>query len=393
MKTPPECQVKTAQIRQDLLTVFNAAVSAVNGANCVADYLSRHPLSESKKISLLSIGKAAESMALGVVAILGDRIRNGLIITKTGHLTNQLDQRFTCLESSHPVPDLQSLFAGKKLQSFCAKIEPGNELIVCISGGASSLVEVLRPEIDLEQLQFLNHEVLATGQNIYEINQKRQQLSKIKAGGLAKLLIGHKVLALYLSDVKGDDTATIGSGLLDSGNQVDRHPEITHAIVANIEMAKNAANAKARQLDYATCVHQQFFTTEAATIAKDFVNTAIKYKKILHIWGGESVVRLPQNPGKGGRNQHLALAALIKIAQHKQVTLLAAGTDGNDGTTDVAGAIVDSDTLYKTRIQNLNPEKYLQQANANAFFQATGDLVKTGPTNTNVMDLVLAYCR
>ena len=393
-------------IREDLLAIFSAAVNAVKGANCVSSYLSKNPPFEVGKISLISIGKAAESMAQGVVDSFGARVEEGLVISKDGHFSDLLDARFVCIESSHPIPDQQSLNAGNALLSFCADIDPANNLVVCISGGASSLVEVLMPGFGLEQLQQLNREALASGQAIHQINQKRKQISRIKAGGLAKILANHKILALYISDVKGDDPAIIGSGMLAPESKsknmsesiypdtlVSDHylPDIKHIIVANIDMAKQAASEKAKHLGYETCLHQQFFEGEVEDIAGYFVNTAVKLRKIIHIWGGESVVSLPQNSGKGGRNQQLALAMAIKITRHTAVTVLSAGTDGSDGVTDAAGAMVDVKTLERAKTHQLEPDKYLQQANANVFFQATGDLIKTGPTNTNVMDIVLAY--
>jgi len=402
-----------ASIRNDLLEIFQAAIASVNGRTVMFNALSSARISE--PVAVISVGKAAVDMALGVQDVCGDQIQKGLVITKQGHINDApyLSENFTVLESEHPVPGQKSLIAGNALLDFCYGLEDISKVIVCISGGASSLVEVLPPGLMLQDIQDLTESLLASGLDIQRINAVRRKLSEIKGGRLATRLLGRDVLAFYISDVPEDDVAVIGSGLLAAkqepasalGNDLFQLPHmpaqlspdfpvfenIIHRIVANLDQAKLAAAKAAKNLGYEVNVHEEFLDQSVEITAKNIVDFMKHATSGIHIWGGETVVELPEHPGRGGRNQHLALHMAKEIQGRLDLIMLAAGTDGTDGVTDDAGALVDGSTVERGERNGRDIDNDLQQANSNAFLEASGDLITTGPTGTNVMDLLIAY--
>lgn len=398
------------QIRLHLLECFKAGFHAVQGRTSVSDALKG---GLNGQWHLIAIGKASASMAQGAVDVLGDQLLSGLVISKTGHFENsELDGRFQCLEAEHPVPGEGTLAAGEALLGYCSQIPEGAQVLCCISGGASSLVEALPEGMSLEKLQQVNQYLLGIGLDIGAMNTVRQSLSRIKAGRLADLLKGRIVKALYISDVPGDDIPTIGSGPLAAPlgeglseingglgeilGDVDCVPpasgeesHVEHTIVASLDLAKAAAEACAKSLGYPVHVHPEFLEGEAATAAVDIASTLKASEPGVHIWGGETVVMLPDEPGRGGRNQHFALAAADCLAGDDTVVLLVAGTDGSDGPTQDAGGLVDGGTLGRGELAGLDVADHLRNADAGTYLEACGDLVNTGPTGTNVMDLVI----
>lgn len=402
------------EARQHLLECFSAGVLAVQGRPSVYQALAKGKAGELLgNWHLIGVGKAAASMAQGAIDALGDRIVSGLVISKTGHFEGvDLGSRFTCMEAEHPVPGEGTLSAGAALLEYCESLPAGAQVLCCISGGASSLVEALPEGMSLSQLQALNNYLLGTGLDISSMNRIRQSLSRIKAGRLADHLSEHKVTALYISDVPGDDIPTIGSGplappLVQSDvtypEQVKKvlgdihpvpsasvsHSHVSHRIVASLGIAKDAASKKAKELGYEVFVHTDFLEGEAGTTAVGIAGALKDSKPGIHIWGGETVVMLPDAPGRGGRNQHFALAAAQVLESDDSLVLLAAGTDGSDGPTQDAGGLVDSGTLQRGRNEGLNALVCLEKADSGSFLEAAGDLLNTGPTGTNVMDLVI----
>jgi glycerate 2-kinase len=398
--------------RQLLLSVFHHALSAVRGRPCVRAALAEAGSSD-VSWRVIAIGKAAASMTLGALDALGARITDALIVTRSGHVEAELAalDRVLCLESAHPTPDARSLAAGAAVLDRIASTRPRTRLLFLISGGASSLVEVLRPGVSLDALVEVNRWALASGLDIKGVNALRKRLSHIKGGGLLARLAGRDALALYISDVPGDEPQLIGSGLLCASTAeplpgglpawllnlvsardipaVHDSAHVEHRIVASLADAVARARAFALSQGFRTRAAPDRFAGEASELASRFCHELALSEAQLHIWGGESIVRLPAAPGAGGRNQHLALAAARLLVAHDELMLLAAGTDGSDGTTDDAGALVDSETIERGTVGGFDADDCLARADSAAFLEASGDLLHTGPTGTNVGDLVL----
>jgi hydroxypyruvate reductase len=252
--------------------------------------------------------------------------------------------------------------------------------------------------------------LLASGLPIGEINRVRGALSRIKGGRLTKLLKGRRADLLLMSDVPGDTPADIGSGLLIPQAprtlpelpaeyallpfQKDAEaasPEVRAEIVASNSMAREAIAAAARGAGLEARTHTSLPAAEAAACGEAVAGFLRSAPSGVHVWGGETTVKLPPHPGQGGRNQQLALAAARGIAGSGDILLLSAGSDGSDGATDDAGALVDGETLSRGEDGGFDAADCLKRADAAAFLEASGDLIHTGPTGTNVMDLIIGY--
>lgn len=403
----------TADPRQQLLKIFLAAVAAVGGRARVSSYLRAHP--PVGPVYLIAFGKAAGAMAHGAHEALGDRILSGLVITKHG---SDESLPWPVLESGHPMPDETSLKAGARLIEFAKSIPQDAQVLVLLSGGASALVEALPAGLGLTQLRELSRWLLGAGLDIHAMNAIRKRLSLLKGGRLAQLLYPHKVLCLAISDVSGDDPRSIGSGPLVAEPGADTPqlsagaPEwlrtalqqapplprpddacfrnVEFQIVARLDDAKRAAAEAAQKFGHEVKVHAEFIGGDAvetgARLAHELLESGAG---VVHIWGGETTVRLPPHPGRGGRNQSLALSAALTLRGHTGFWFLAAGTDGTDGPTEDAGALVDGETVARGKIHGLDADAALAKADAGTFLEASGDLIHTGPTGTNVMDLIL----
>lgn len=402
--------------RHNLLTVLHAALAAVNGRKVVREYLQAHPVQGN--VCLIAVGKAAAAMTRGAFDALGDRIVRGLVITKSGHCDTHLLGALPvmCVEAGHPLPDERSLKAGATLVEFLQSAPPDARLLFLISGGASSLVEVLPLGLGLEELHRANAWLLASGLDIGRINRVRKSLSCIKGGRLAAYLRGRPALALLISDVPGDDPSMIGSGMLGPagsprglddidlpdwlvawtrlappapvvGDPVFRG--VQTKIVARLADARRAAASHARGLGYEVFLPEEFVAGDAAEAGRRLAREVAGSVPGLCIWGGETTVKLPPDPGRGGRNQSLALAAALEVAGRQDVLLAALGTDGTDGPTEDAGALVDGGTVSRMRLDGLDAARCLAAADAGTCLEASGDLIHTGPTGTNVMDLII----
>ncbi|MFL6605903.1 MAG: glycerate kinase [Steroidobacteraceae bacterium] len=371
--------------RRLLLELFEAGLDRVSGRLSVARALS----ASSGPVWIAAIGKAASAMALGAHDVLDGSIERTLLITKDGHVAPQIQtlRNVEIHESSHPVPDKRSLAAGQGLLKWLRELPRSVEPLFLVSGGASSLVEVLEDGVTFEQLGKLNAEGLASGIPIAELNERRSKLSRIKGGGVARLLGERPARALFISDVPGDDPAVIGSGLL--GPARDYQDRIERIIVASLDHAVEGACAAAEKLGLDVRRPPSRFDDDAARLAVRFTHELHLNPAQVCVWGGESTVRLPANPGRGGRNQHLALAAARLLAGQPHMMLLAAGTDGTDGVTDDAGAIVDSETCARLALAEMDADDCMRRADSGTALAASGDLIHTGPTGTNVGDLVI----
>jgi hydroxypyruvate reductase len=327
-------------------------------------------------------------MVLGAHDALGSSIERALVITKDGHAPPQLGAiaGVEIHESAHPMPDERSLAAGARLLRWVEELPANVDPLFLISGGSSSLVEVLEPGTSITDLERLTAEGLAGGIAIGELNARRARRSLIKGGRLTARLNGRRARALFISDVPGDDPAVIGSGLFGPATEGDR---VERTVVASIDHAVESVVAAALEkgLDAEPA---------ARRFEGDVMRLAVRFSHELHlstvevrVWGGESTVQLPEHPGRGGRNQHLGLAAARLIAGHPELLLLAAGTDGTDGVTEDAGALVDAETCSRLTLSGIDPDVHLQRADSGTALVASGDLVHTGPTGTNVGDLVI----
>ena len=376
--------------RELLLRLLQAGLERVDGRRCVRERLESADAARSllAPVWLAAIGKAAPAMALGARDVLGARITHSLIITRDGHAPPELrGAGVELLASSHPVPDARSLAAGARLIEWIDALPPSAQPLFLISGGASSLVEVLREGLTLADLESFTARELSAGTAIGELNARRSALSQIKGGRLTARLKGRPAWALFVSDVPGDDPAVIGSGLL--GPASAGPDRVRREIIASVDAAVAAAAAAARALGLKVHTAARRFEDDALRLAARFAHELRLSDCQACVWGGESTVQLPPQPGRGGRNQHLALAVARLIAGQTDLMLLAAGTDGTDGVTEDAGGLVDADSCARVALGGLDVDRCLRCADSGTALEAAGDLVHTGPTGTNVGDLVI----
>jgi glycerate 2-kinase len=371
--------------RQTLLELLDAALRAVDGRDCVARALRRFGR---RRCALFAVGKAASAMARGALEALGEDVASALVITKDGHGDASLgrDPRVTLMLSAHPVPDERSLAAGAALEAAVRGLHPDVFPVFLVSGGSSSLVESLRPGFSLDALRELNERGLAAGWDIARLNRERSAASRLKGGGISRLLAGREALALFVSDVPGDDPDVIGSGLLGAAGEADR---VERVVVANVDVAVCAVvdAAAARGLTLAAGARR--FAEDAIDVAGVFVDALRGTPADGLVWGGESTVTLSSPHGRGGRNTHLALAAARTLRASERLTILAAGTDGTDGPTEDAGALVDAGTIERAEIAGVDVERAFSEFDSGTALEGAGDLVHTGPTGTNVGDLLI----
>lgn len=398
--------------RSWLLGLYRHALSAVDGARCVRQHLLDQPFQG--PVNAVAIGKAAESMLAGAAEAVGEALGRALLITRRGHVRGRPPVGTEVIEAGHPVPDENSLLAGQRLQAFLATGPADVQWLFLISGGASSLVEAPVTGVTLADLQRLNHWLLASGLPIAQMNTLRRRLSRIKGGRLCEHLRGRPTRALLISDVPGDDPAIIGSGLLfpsveepvpgqaglpdwlrdllaRTGGLETVLPVATvrAEIVAGLDQALDAAAAAARATGLPVYRADSRLDGDAERTGYALANALSRGNPGVYLWGGETTVRLPEHPGQGGRCQHLALAAATALAGQRDIALLAAGTDGSDGPGDAAGACVDGQTVARGTAEGLDARAALARADAGRFLAASGDLIDTGPTGTNVTDVVI----
>jgi glycerate 2-kinase len=432
--------------RTHLQTIFRAAIDAVDARAAVERCIAidgtdvtvcERKLPRDARLEILAIGKAAASMAAGVAArVPSDRIRTGLVVTKDGHAVGHELAPFEVLEAGHPVPDARGEAAGRRVLKRLEDTDPNDVVLILLSGGASALVSLPPPGVTIADLALTNKLLMESGADITELNAVRKHLSQISGGRLAQRAEASRFVVLAVSDVAGDRLDVIGSGpcapdpsryadaveILERRGLAERVPDsvlehllkgcagevpespkpgdpifarVEHRIVANNADARSAAANKARALGDQVISLGECISGEARLAGRRFAGLARAVacsQPVLLIAGGESVVRV-QGAGLGGRNQELALAAAIEFdrAAFQGPLLLAAGTDGTDGPTDAAGAWADAGTVARGR--NLGADAAVSLANndSNPFFEEELGLVVTGPTGTNVMDLVLVW--
>ena len=397
--------------RELLVHLYQTAVDAVDGRLLVQQWCREHPTASFDHC--VAIGKAAAPMLQGALDSLRS-IDSALLITPRGGLPRELkrSRKVKVIESAHPVPDQSSLAAGQALLAFLRAIPADSSLLVLISGGTSSLVEVPVDGVSLSQLQQINRYLLASGKDIHTMNAWRRCFSRVKGGGLLQYLKRRHCTQLLISDVRGDDPAVIGSGLLVSSSNSKRDsddwlqsllpqqgPPLEHDIevkthlVGSLEKAMQAVIDEANFQGLPQYQHGDFISGDAIEQGRRIGKLVLDEAVGIHVWGGETTVELPPTPGLGGRNQSLALSLATVIDGVEDLAVLAAGTDGIDGNTPCAGAIVSGTSAKLARQMGFDIDAELDKANAGTVLMATGDLFKPGPTNTNVMDLIIAYKR
>ena len=425
--------------RQAALEIWRAALAAAAVEPLVRSALRRdgHTLScgplrldlaRVRQVLVLGCGKAGAAMARAVEAVLGERISAGFVVVKDGHT---LPTRTVELaEAGHPVPDGRGEAAARRLLSLAETAGADDLVIVLISGGGSALLPAPAPPVTLGEKQAVTRLLLGAGATIGELNAVRKHLSLLKGGQLARAAAPARVLTLVLSDVIGDPLDVIASGptapdpttfadalevlarrgVLDAvapsvrgrleagvAGEVPETPKpgdrlfshVTHVVMGNNRLVVDAAASAAAHLGYAPEIATPALEGEAREVATALVARARSLRPpACLIAGGETTVTV-RGGGRGGRCQEFALAAALALAADDRLTVLAAGTDGTDGPTDAAGAVVDAGTLDRGRALGLDAVRALADSDAHALLGATGDLIVTGPTNTNLLDLYL----
>ncbi|MGQ9485931.1 MAG: glycerate kinase type-2 family protein [Desulfosoma sp.] len=435
-----------SKVRKDLLGILRAALAAVDPEEAVRRHVRRsgtHLIVNGRALNLkcfqrvfvLGAGKATAPMAKALEEVLEDFLSEGVIVVKEGHGLPL--QKVRVLEAAHPLPDVRGVRAAEELLSLAERAEDRDLVLAAISGGGSALTPAPVPPLTLEHKQRATELLLGAGATIQEINAVRKHLSRFKGGGLARAASPAQVVTLIVSDVVGDSLDVIASGptapdpstyqdamevieryhlkdkmppevlrVLDEGVQGVRpetpKPEdplfrkVSHLLVADNATALTAAAQEAKQRGYHTLVLTSRLEGEAREAAK--VIAALAKETALFgrpvplpaclLFGGETTVTLGPSPGKGGRNQELALAAAVALDGWPQVTVLSVGTDGTDGPTDAAGAFADGTTVSRATSMGWKVLEALDGHNAYPLLEALGDLVITGPTRTNTMDLI-----
>lgn len=433
-------------LRADAIAIFAAALRAVEPGEAVRRHLVRQrdllkaggesdDLSRCRRIALVGAGKAAAVMSAAVEEILGDRLDEGLVVTKYGHVAPL--KRVRLHEAGHPVPDEAGLKGARAILEIATRAGPEDLILCVLSGGASALLPAPAAGIRLQEKQEMTRRLLECGATIDEMNAVRKHISVIKGGQLARAAYPAAFVSLILSDVIGDRLDVIASGptAADPSTFQDAHgvlrkyeltarvpasmqtriergtrgevPEtpkpgdpifdrVRNVIIGNNRRALEAAREEAERRGYHATILSHSIQGEARAAAA--AQAAIAREIVRHgrpvprpacvIAGGETTVTV-RGQGLGGRNQEFALAAALDIQGLEGVLILSGATDGTDGRTDAAGAVCDGETVPRARRLGLAPEAFLADNDSYRFFEALGDLLTTGPTNTNVMDLQL----
>ncbi len=395
-------------------------------------------LNDYKAIKVISVGKAAYPMTEALYKIIGDRIEKGISVNLK-KIENPL-KNIEIVYGSHPYPDEKSLNAGKSVVAFTKYIDENDLVFFLISGGASALMTLPVKEISLEEMRVATKTVMNAGANIKELNTIRKHLSSLKGGKLGKLIYPATLITIAISDVQDDDPEDIGSGptvpdpttfedclrIIDKYSLKEKIPERvfsylekgaegkyeetekpdsevfkkSHTIIlGNTFYALKRAENLFQKEGFRTMLLTSNDSGEAKEVAKLYSAILKEIKNsnnpvsppVVVLTGGELTVNV-RGSGKGGRNTELILAMLIELQNFRgEFIILSGGTDGIDGPTDAAGAIVDNSAYDVIKHEDLNPQDYLNNNDSYTFFEKINSLIKTGPTNTNVRDIRFFY--
>ncbi len=387
----------------------------------------RYDLRRYERVFVIGGGKAAAPMLAAITEILDDRLAEVAIVTKYGHTIPPIPNS-QIIEAGHPLPDENSV-RGAQAIAHLAQQATERDLVIClISGGGSALLTLPVPGLTLPDLQTLTDALLRSGATINELNTVRKHCSRIKGGNLARLAAPATLITLVLSDVIGDPLNVIASGptvpdpttVADAQAVLERYEsprrslkplgfelretpkpgdpifeKVQHVVVGSNRLAALAAVEHARRMGFDALLLSTYVEGEAREVAK--VAAALAKGIRAHgdplpppaclVWGGETTVTV-RGEGTGGRNQELALAAALALEGCPGVLLMALATDGSDGPTDGAGAVVTGETVARARALGLDAQAVLEDNDSYPFFDALGDLLRTGPTGTNVNDLL-----
>jgi glycerate 2-kinase len=438
-------QIPRSPIRPLLKKLIGRGLAAVDAHAAVARAISRHgeelvigrrryDLRRYERVVVVGAGKATASMAWAVERKLGPRLQSGFVVVKYGH--GLPTKRIVVAEAGHPIPDQSGQRAAARFCAMAAELGRRDLLIVLLSGGASSLLPAPVAGVTLADKQRTTQELLRCGASILEINTVRKHLSRIKGGRLVELTAA-TIVTLILSDVLGDDLSAIASGPtapdpttyhdavailkryriwqaipqrvrrhLDRGCRgfVSETPKpgsslfrrVHYHIVGSNGMAVSAVSRAAREAGFRTLVHRRALTGEAreegkrfGTLARNMVRDHKPFQKsCCVVAGGETTVTVT-GKGTGGRAQEFAAAAALEIAGLAKVWMVAIGTDGTDGPTDAAGAVVDGHTVARAQRLSVDLKGALKRHNTYPALKTLQQLIITGPTGTNVNDLYL----
>ncbi len=409
---------------------------SINGSTLLVDQR-EYDLENYEHVYVFGGGKACAPMAKTIEEILGTRLDDGIVVVKYGHGLPL--KKIKVVEASHPIPDTNGLEGTSEILRLLSRTSEKDLVICLISGGGSSLLVQPHKKITLEDIRVTSNSLLACGATIDEINAVRKHLSIVKGGHLARASYPSTLITLILSDVIGDQLDTIASGptvpdestfdnackviekyslenripesicdVLNKGQsgEAEENPKHGDKVFANTQnviigsnkIALEAAKERAVDLGYNSIILSSMVQGESkeaaiffSSIAKEVSRTGTPVSKpACIIAGGETTVTL-KGDGKGGRNQEFALSAAIDIEGYEGVVILSAGTDGTDGPTDATGAIVDSNTCKDAKERFcIKPEEFLIKNDSYNFFNKTGEHIVTGPTLTNVMDIMIS---
>ena len=404
-----------SRLRQDAETIVKESIREVQPDKAVVRALEENPLGG--RIRLVAVGKAAWQMAKAAAGFLGDKLEQGIVVTKYGHVQGEIPG-VECYEGGHPVPDEGSFRGTRRALKLTEGLTSEDTVLFLLSGGGSALFEL--PLIPPEELQDLTRQLLACGADIVEINTLRKRLSAVKGGRFAEHCAPARVFSIILSDILGDPPDMIASGpACPDSSTCEEAMEIVRRYrlslsdetrrLLMVETPKSLSNSQWRingsVLELCAAAarscerlgYEPVFLTdrlccqarEAGSMMASILRThAEDGKKLAFLAGGETVVRLTGH-GKGGRNQELALAAAEGIAGLENAALFSVGSDGTDGPTDAAGGFVDGETCHLLLEQGIHIEQVLQDNDAYHALQRTEGLIFTGPTGTNVNDVAV----
>ena len=392
------------------------------------------PLETVENIYVIGAGKASALMGAEVEKILGDYITEGQIVVKYGHSCKL--NNIEVSEAGHPIPDANGYSATDKILRI-AEVASCNDIVICLlSGGGSSLLPDIPDGSSSKDMIVVNNLLVSCGASISEINAVRKHLSVIKGGQLARIVYPATLINLILSDVPGDQLDAIASGptvpdpttyiqalsvlatygltrLVPRGiltylkeGASGKRPETPkpgdkvfdktfNLLIGSNKTALDTAKSKAFEFNINAVIIDTQLQGDVSSVADYLIETALRFrndideiKPVCLLFGGETTVNVKKK-GLGGRNQHLALLCSVLLQEHPGITILSSGTDGNDGPTNVAGAVVDSDTVHSALSRGIHPEKFLDSFDSYNFFKKAGGHIITGPTKTNVMDIIV----
>jgi len=423
-------------LRVSARSIFDAALAAGDVRPLVIRALASVAKPAHGRVLVVGAGKASGAMAAAVEEAWGDRITDGVVAVKDGYTVPTRHVRL--LEAGHPVPDERGAAAARQIHALAQSAAADDVVLVLVSGGGSALTPAPVPPITLGDKQAMTRLLLAVGATINQLNAIRKHCSLLKGGQLARAAAPARVEALLLSDVVGDPLDVIASGpttpdvstfvealdILDRFALRERAPQsivqrleqgvrgqlpetpkpgdplfarVRNTVIGNNALVVEAAATRARELGFTPHVLTRSLEGEAREVARQFVQMARAIRAgrgpvtppACVIGGGETTVTV-KGRGKGGRCQEFALAAALDMEGLRDVVMLAAGTDGTDGPTEAAGAMVDGESVARARARGADPAASLAENDSHDLLVGIGDLVTTGPTNTNLLDLYLA---